>query len=46
MVCQWLVAGLWFVPVTPVSPTNITDCHNITNIVEKSIKHHNPNLNS
>ena len=29
-VCQWLVAGWWFSPCTPVSSTNKTDCNNIT----------------
>jgi hypothetical protein len=29
-VCQWLVTGRWFSPGTPVSSTNKTDCHNIT----------------
>jgi hypothetical protein len=41
--CQWLVTGWWFSPGTPVSPTNKTDCHDITNIVESGVKHHNPN---
>jgi hypothetical protein len=31
-VCQWLAAGRWF---SPVSSTNKTDCHNITEIVLK-----------
>jgi hypothetical protein len=39
-VCQWLAAGLWF---SPGSSTNKTARHNITNIVESGIKHHNPN---
>jgi hypothetical protein len=34
-VCQWLVAGLWFSPGTPVSSTNKTDHHNITEILLK-----------
>ena len=35
-VCQWLVAGLWFFPRgTPVSSTNKTDHHNITEILLK-----------
>jgi hypothetical protein len=38
--CQWLVAGLWFSPVSLVSSTNKTDHRNI---VESGIKHHNPN---
>ena len=29
-VCQWLAAGRWFSPGTPVSSTNKTDCHDIT----------------
>jgi len=39
---QWLATGLWFSPVTPVSSFNKSDCHDITNIVESGIKHHNP----
>jgi hypothetical protein len=39
-VCQWLVAGWWF---SPVSFTNKTDCHDITEILLKAslstIKH-------
>jgi hypothetical protein len=41
-VCQWLVAGRWFSPDTPVSSTNKTD-HQRTynwNIVESGVKHH------
>jgi len=34
-VCQWLTAGLWFSPGTPVSSTNKTDRHNITEILFK-----------
>jgi hypothetical protein len=34
-VCQCLVVGWWFSPVTPVSSTNKTDCHDITNILLK-----------
>ena len=33
--CQWLAAGCWFSPDTPVSSTNKTDCHDI---VEMSLK--------
>ena len=33
--CQLLVTGLWFSPGTPVSSTNKTDCHNITEILLK-----------
>ena len=29
-VCQWLATGLWF---SPVSSTNKTDCHDITEIL-------------
>jgi len=34
-VCQWLVAGLWFSPGTPVSSTNKTDRHDIAEIFLK-----------
>ena len=34
-VCQWLGAGQWFSPGTPVSSTNKTDSHNITEILLK-----------
>jgi hypothetical protein len=34
-VCQWLAAGLWFSPGTPVSSTNKTDSHDITVILLK-----------
>jgi hypothetical protein len=34
-VCQWLVADLWFSPGPPVSSTNKTDCHGITEILLK-----------
>ena len=34
-VCQWLAAGRWFSPGTPVSSTNKTDCHHITEILLK-----------
>jgi hypothetical protein len=39
---QWFATGLWFSPGTPVSSINKSDCHDITNIVESGIKHHNP----
>ena len=40
-VCQWLEAGRWFSPGTPVSSINKTDHYNITEIfVECGIKHH------
>jgi hypothetical protein len=32
-VYQWLVTGQWFSPDTPVSSTNKTDCHDITEIL-------------
>ena len=32
-VCQWLVTGSYFSPVTPVSSTSKTDPHNITEIL-------------
>jgi hypothetical protein len=34
-VCQWLAAGRWFSPRTPVSSTNKTDRHDITEILLK-----------
>ena len=34
-VCQWLATGQWFLPGTPVSSTNKTDCHDITEILLK-----------
>ena len=35
-VFQWLAAGLWFSPgITPVSSTNKTDCHDISEILLK-----------
>ena len=34
-VCQWLATGRWLSPGTPVSPTNRTDCHNISEILLK-----------
>ena len=34
-VCQWLATGWWFSPGTPVSSTNKTDRHNITEILLK-----------
>jgi len=40
-VCQWLVAGQWFSPGTPVFPSNKTGCHNITEISMK-LHNHNP----
>jgi hypothetical protein len=32
-VCQWLAVGRWFSPGTPVSSTNKTDGHDITEIL-------------
>jgi hypothetical protein len=34
-VCQWLVAGQWIFPGTPISSTNKTGCHDITEILLK-----------
>jgi hypothetical protein len=34
-VCRWLVACWWFSPITPVSSTNKTDRHYITEILLK-----------
>jgi hypothetical protein len=34
-VCQWLATGRWFSPDTPVSSTNISDRHDITEILFK-----------
>ena len=34
-VCQWLATGRWFPPGTPVSSTNKTDHHEITEILLK-----------
>jgi hypothetical protein len=34
-VCQCLARGWWFSPGTPVSSTNKTDCHDITEILLK-----------
>ena len=39
---MWLAADLWFSPGTPVSSTNKTDRHDITEIVESGVKHHKP----
>ena len=36
-VCQWLVTDLWFSPGTPVSSTNKTDRHDITEISMKVV---------
>jgi len=37
--------GWWFSPGIPVSTTNKTDCHDITEILLKVNKHHNPSPN-
>ena len=34
-VCQYLATGRWFSSGTPVSSTNKTDCHDITEILLK-----------
>jgi len=34
-VCQWLAAGRWFSPGSPVSSSNKTDRHEITEILLK-----------
>ena len=34
-VCQSLAGGWWFSPGTPVSSTNKTDCHDITEVLLK-----------
>jgi hypothetical protein len=39
-VCHWLVTGRWFSPGPPVSSTNKTDCHDITEIL---LIHHQTN---
>ena len=36
-VCQWLAAGRWFSPSTPVSSTNKTDRHDMTEILLKVV---------
>jgi hypothetical protein len=42
-VCQSLAAGRWFSPGTPVSSTNKTDLHDVTEILyDSGVKHHNP----
>jgi hypothetical protein len=45
-ICQWLATGRWFSPGTPVSSTNKTDHHDITEILLKVIKHHKPKHSS
>ena len=44
-VCQWPATGLWFSPGTPVSSTNITDSHDITEYCWSGVKHYNYNPN-
>ena len=34
-VCQWHATGRWFSPCTPVSSTNKTDRHNVTEMLLK-----------
>jgi hypothetical protein len=42
-VCQWPATSRWFFSGAPVSSTNKTDRHDITeNIIESVAKHHNP----
>jgi hypothetical protein len=45
--CHKVCSDLWqvngFSPGTPVSSTNKTDRHDITEIVESGVKHHKPN---
>jgi hypothetical protein len=36
-VCHWLAAGRWFIPGIPVSSTNKTDSHDITEILLKVV---------
>jgi hypothetical protein len=36
-VFQWLTTGWWFSPGSPVSSTNKTDCHDITEILLKVV---------
>jgi hypothetical protein len=37
-----VLTGQWFSLGTPVSSNNNTDHHDITEIVESGIQHHNP----
>jgi hypothetical protein len=42
-VCQLLATGQWFSPGTPVSSTNKTDRHDMTEILLKvPVNHHKP----
>jgi hypothetical protein len=36
-VCQWFMSCCWFSPVTAVSSTSKTDCHDITEILLKVV---------
>ena len=45
--CQWLTTGQWFSPGPPISPTNKTDRHDITEILFNTItltQHFHPNF--
>jgi hypothetical protein len=44
-VCQWLVAGRWFSPGTPISSTNKTDRHDITEQLLGVVEHKSHVLN-
>ena len=35
IICQWLMTGRWFSPGAPISSTNKTDCHYLTEILLK-----------
>ena len=37
-ICQWLASGRWFSPGTPLSSSNKTDRHEITEILLNTIK--------
>jgi hypothetical protein len=37
-VYQWLVAGQWFSPGTPISSTDKTDCHDIARLTDSHIR--------
>jgi hypothetical protein len=42
-VCQWLAAGLWFSPGTPVSFTDKAERHNISGILLNVVLYKNKN---
>ena len=42
-VCQWVASGQWFSPGILVTSANKTDHYDITEILLKVVKHHNPN---